>query len=117
MTHGLFSTQINSTSTDGVSSTNGQASKAATSDISHLVRKKVRKLNVWSEQKVKTELHRSAEVTQQYSPIKWTCLFQRKPEESPVKEGDIKKVKQDAGQTNGVQEPHTNGVHKANGHT
>lgn len=45
-----------------------------------------------------------------YSPI-WMnlCVFQRKPEESPVKEGVVKKVKQDAGQTNGV--------HKANGET
>jgi len=41
----------------------------------------------------------------------------RKPEESPVKEGVVKKVKQDDAQTNGVEEPHTNGVHKANGDT
>lgn len=40
--HPLLSTQINGTSTNGVSSTNGHASKAAVSDISHLVRKKVR---------------------------------------------------------------------------
>uniref|UniRef100_A0A671UQ78 Nuclear autoantigenic sperm protein n=1 Tax=Sparus aurata TaxID=8175 RepID=A0A671UQ78_SPAAU len=70
--------KINGTSTNGVSSTNGHASKAAVSDISHLVRKK------------------------------------RKPEESPVKEGVVKKVKQGAGQTNGVQEPQTNG--DTNGH-
>lgn len=39
-----------------------------------------------------------------------TCLrFQRKPEESPVKEGLVKKVKQD--------DARTNGVHKANGDT
>ncbi|XP_075953420.1 nuclear autoantigenic sperm protein-like [Anarhichas minor] len=62
-----------STSTIVVGSTSGHASKAAVSDISHLVRKK------------------------------------RKPEESPVKEGLVKKVKQDDGQTNDV--------HKANGDT
>ncbi|XP_076601458.1 nuclear autoantigenic sperm protein-like isoform X2 [Chaetodon auriga] len=67
------SSKANGTPTKGVSSTNGHASTAAVSDISHLVRKK------------------------------------RKPDESPVKEGVVKKVKQDAGQTNGV--------HKANGDT
>ncbi|XP_041805515.1 histone-binding protein N1/N2-like [Chelmon rostratus] len=67
------SSKTNGTPTNGVSSTNGHASTAAVSDISHLVRKK------------------------------------RKPEESPVKEGVVKKVKQDAGQTNGV--------HKGNGET
>uniref|UniRef100_A0A3B4U0G3 Nuclear autoantigenic sperm protein n=1 Tax=Seriola dumerili TaxID=41447 RepID=A0A3B4U0G3_SERDU len=76
------SIQINGTSTNGVSSTNGHTSAAPVSDISHLVRKK------------------------------------RKPEESPVKEGVLKKVKQDDGHTNGVKEqPHTDGVHKANGDT
>lgn len=67
------SSKINGTPADAVSSSNGHASTAAVSDISHLVRKK------------------------------------RKPEESPVKEGAVKKVKQDAGQTNGV--------HKVNGET
>jgi len=42
------------------------------------------------------------------------AAFQRKPEESPVKEGNVKKVKQD-GQTDPVQQAHSNGVHKANG--
>jgi len=32
----------------------------------------------------------------------WTCLFQRKPEESPVKE--VKKMKQNDGQANDVHE-------------
>ncbi|XP_070830580.1 histone-binding protein N1/N2-like isoform X2 [Chaetodon trifascialis] len=67
------SSKANGTPTKAVSSTNGHASTAAVSDISHLVRKK------------------------------------RKPDESPVKEGVVKKVKQDASQTNGV--------HKANGDT
>uniref|UniRef100_A0A3Q2FV68 Nuclear autoantigenic sperm protein n=1 Tax=Cyprinodon variegatus TaxID=28743 RepID=A0A3Q2FV68_CYPVA len=39
------------------------------------------------------------------------CSF-RKPEESPVKETEVKRVKQDEGD---VQQPHTNGVHSANG--
>lgn len=43
--------------------------------------------------------------------------FQRKPEESPVKEGVVKKVKQDDGQTKEVPEPQTNGVQNANGDT
>lgn len=38
-----------------------------------------------------------------------------------MKEGVVKKVKQDDGQTDGVHEPQTNGVHNANrdanGHT
>lgn len=33
-------------------------------------------------------------------------MFQRKPDESPVKEADTKRAKQDD-----CQEPHTNGVH------
>lgn len=41
-------------------------------------------------------------------------VSQRKPEESPVKEGAVKKVKQDDTQPDGVQEPRTNGVDKAN---
>lgn len=41
--------------------------------------------------------------------------FQRKPEESPVNEAGVKKVKQDVGETNGTHEPQGNGVHKANG--
>ncbi|TMS09450.1 Nuclear autoantigenic sperm protein [Larimichthys crocea] len=73
------SSKITSTSTKEVSSTNGHASTAAVSDISHLVRKK------------------------------------RKPEESPVNEAGVKKVKQDVGETNGTHEPQGNGVHKANG--
>lgn len=44
-------------------------------------------------------------------------VFQRKPEESPVKEGVVKKVKQDEGHTNGSQEPQTDADHKANGDT
>uniref|UniRef100_G3PUQ0 Nuclear autoantigenic sperm protein n=1 Tax=Gasterosteus aculeatus aculeatus TaxID=481459 RepID=G3PUQ0_GASAC len=58
------------TSTSAVGSTNGHASKAPVSDISHLVRKK------------------------------------RKPEESPVKEGAVKKAKQSDGESSDV--------HKAN---
>ncbi|XP_028283496.1 histone-binding protein N1/N2-like isoform X2 [Parambassis ranga] len=64
-------------STNGVGSTNGHASTAPVSDISHLVRKK------------------------------------RKPEESPVKEGVVKKVKQDNGHEG--QETQTNGDHKTSG--
>lgn len=45
------------------------------------------------------------------------CTFQRKPEESPVKEGMVKKVKQDEGQTNEVEETHTNEVLSSNGHS
>ncbi|XP_039998723.1 histone-binding protein N1/N2-like [Xiphias gladius] len=71
--------KINGTSTNAVGSTNGHASTAPVSDISHLVRKK------------------------------------RKPEESPVKEGMVKKVKQDDGHTNGERQPHNDGVHKAGG--
>nr|XP_046263526.1 histone-binding protein N1/N2-like [Scatophagus argus]XP_046263527.1 histone-binding protein N1/N2-like [Scatophagus argus] len=53
------------------------------------------------------------------SDISHLVRKKRKPEESPVKEGLVKKVKQDAGQTNGVQEPQTNGVHSGdtNGHS
>ncbi|KAM9349271.1 histone-binding protein N1/N2-like [Symphorus nematophorus] len=51
------------------------------------------------------------------SDISHLVRKKRKPDESPVKEGVVKKVKQDAGQTNGVEEPQTNGVHKANGDT
>ncbi|KAM8727896.1 nuclear autoantigenic sperm protein-like isoform 1-T3 [Acanthopagrus schlegelii] len=48
------------------------------------------------------------------SDISHLVRKKRKPEESPVKEGAVKKVKQDAGQTNGAQEPQTNG--DTNGH-
>ena len=42
--------------------------------------------------------------------FEWTrAVLQRKPEESPVKEGVSKKVKQDNGHTNGEQEPQTDG--------
>lgn len=34
-----------------------------------------------------------------------------------MKEGVVKKVKQDNGQTNGVHEPQANGIHTTNGHT
>lgn len=55
------------------------------------------------------------------SDISHLVRKKRKPEESPVKEGMLKKVKQDDAQTNGVQEPHTDDGHKANrdtnGHT
>ncbi|XP_041659665.1 histone-binding protein N1/N2-like [Cheilinus undulatus] len=48
------------------------------------------------------------------SDISHLVRKKRKPEESPVKEGVVKKVKQDADQTNGEQEAHTNG--DTNGH-
>ncbi|XP_056247722.1 histone-binding protein N1/N2-like [Seriola aureovittata] len=52
------------------------------------------------------------------SDISHLVRKKRKPEESPVKEGLLKKVKQDDTHTNGVKEqPHTDGVHKANGDT
>uniref|UniRef100_A0A3Q3A8F2 Nuclear autoantigenic sperm protein n=1 Tax=Kryptolebias marmoratus TaxID=37003 RepID=A0A3Q3A8F2_KRYMA len=44
------------------------------------------------------------------SDISHLVRKKRKPEESPVKEANTKRVKQDDG-----QEPHTNGLHKANG--
>ncbi|KAM6918267.1 histone-binding protein N1/N2-like [Xenentodon cancila] len=48
------------------------------------------------------------------SDISHLVRKKRKPEESPVKEGDAKKAKQDGGQADDV-EPRPNGVHKANG--
>ncbi|XP_053185979.1 nuclear autoantigenic sperm protein-like [Scomber japonicus] len=51
------------------------------------------------------------------SDISHLVRKKRKPEESPVKEGAVKKVKQDDAKTNGADQPHTNGVHKANGDT
>ena len=41
-------------------------------------------------------------------------VSQRKPEESPVKEAALKKLKQDDGQANGTHGPQTD-AHKANG--
>lgn len=50
--------------------------------------------------------------------VSFECsVFQRKPEESPVKESVVKKVKQNDGQTNEVHEAQTNGVQNANGDT
>lgn len=49
------------------------------------------------------------------SDISHLVRKKRKLEESPVKKAVDKKVKQDDSHTNGVQEPCTNGVHKANG--
>ncbi|XP_038130202.1 nuclear autoantigenic sperm protein-like [Cyprinodon tularosa] len=46
------------------------------------------------------------------SDISHLVRKKRKPEESPVKETEVKRVKQDEGD---VQQPHTNGVHSANG--
>ncbi|XP_062285157.1 nuclear autoantigenic sperm protein-like [Scomber scombrus] len=51
------------------------------------------------------------------SDISHLVRKKRKPEESPVKEGVVKKMKQDDAKTNGAEQPHTNGVHKANGDT
>ncbi|KAK2822088.1 hypothetical protein Q5P01_022153 [Channa striata] len=49
------------------------------------------------------------------SDISHLVRKKRKPEESPVKEGVVKKIKQDDGQTDVVDKPHSNGVDKANG--
>uniref|UniRef100_A0A3Q2QQD1 Nuclear autoantigenic sperm protein n=1 Tax=Fundulus heteroclitus TaxID=8078 RepID=A0A3Q2QQD1_FUNHE len=49
------------------------------------------------------------------SDISHLVRKKRKPEESPVKETEVKRVKQDEGHADAVQEPHTNGVPKANG--
>ncbi|XP_029929753.1 histone-binding protein N1/N2-like isoform X2 [Myripristis murdjan] len=51
------------------------------------------------------------------SDISHLVRKKRKPEDSPVKEGESKKVKQEDAHTNGTQEPHTNGVHATNGDT
>nr|XP_020474030.1 nuclear autoantigenic sperm protein-like [Monopterus albus] len=49
------------------------------------------------------------------SDISHLVRKKRKQEDSPVKEGVVKKVKKDDGHTDEVQEPHTNGVPKAAG--
>ncbi|KAK5616149.1 hypothetical protein CRENBAI_016624 [Crenichthys baileyi] len=49
------------------------------------------------------------------SDISHLVRKKRKPEESPVKEADVKRVKQDDGHVDDMQEPNTNGIHKANG--
>ncbi|XP_026169378.1 histone-binding protein N1/N2-like isoform X2 [Mastacembelus armatus] len=55
------------------------------------------------------------------SDISHLVRKKRKPEESPVKQGQVKKVKQDDSQADEVQKLQTDGVHKAtgdaNGHT
>ncbi|XP_029309652.1 nuclear autoantigenic sperm protein-like isoform X2 [Cottoperca gobio] len=89
------SSKINGTSTEGASSTIGHASPAPASDISHLVRKK--------------HFFQRA-IMDRIVSFERADLFQRKPEESPVKEeGVIKKVKQN--------DSPTKLVHKANGDT
>ncbi|MED6281847.1 hypothetical protein CHARACLAT_026070, partial [Characodon lateralis] len=49
------------------------------------------------------------------SDISHLVRKKRKPEESPVKEANVKRVKQDDGHVDDVQEPNTKGIHKANG--
>ncbi|XP_075340382.1 histone-binding protein N1/N2-like [Odontesthes bonariensis] len=64
---------------------------------------------------VKSTSATSSASTAPVSDISHLVRKKRKPEESPVKEGNVKKVKQDEGETDPVQQPHSNGVHKANG--
>lgn len=96
--HLLFSTQINGTSTNGVSSTNGHASKAAVSDISHLVRKKVREREVlffflteWGEMNCtdlamlhNTHLNKSVYFRGNQRRVQWRRVWSRRWSRVPV---------------------------------